>query len=54
MVWHSGLFEENAQDLERIQKTALKIILQEEYSSFEKTPTILVVLETLEEGQETL
>ena len=30
-VWHSGLTEENAQDLERIQKTALKIIFQEKY-----------------------
>ena len=47
-VWHSGLTEENAQDLERIQKTALKIILQEKYISYEKALTILD-LETLEE-----
>ena len=53
MVWHSGLTEENAQDLERIQKTALKIILQEKYSSYEKALTILD-LETLEERREIL
>ena len=52
-VWHSGLTEENAQDLERIQKTALKIILQEKYSSYEKALTILD-LETLEERREIL
>ena len=34
-VWHSGLTEESSQDLERIQKTALKIIMQEEYISYE-------------------
>ena len=34
-VWHSGLTEESSQDLERIQKTALKIILQQEYETYE-------------------
>ena len=32
---NSGLTEESSQDLERIQKTALKIIMQEEYISSE-------------------
>ena len=27
-VWHSGLTEENSQDLERIKKSALKLILK--------------------------
>ena len=30
-VWHSSLTVENSQDLERVQKNALKIILQDEY-----------------------
>ena len=30
-VWHSSLTEENRNDLERVQKTALKIILGEKY-----------------------
>ena len=33
-VWHSSLTLENFQDLERVQKTALKIILQEGYVSY--------------------
>ena len=33
-VWHSSLTLENFQDLERVQKTALKIILQEDYISY--------------------
>ena len=32
-VWHSSLTLENVQDLERIQKNALKIILQEDYQN---------------------
>ena len=35
-VWHSSLTEENANDLERIQKTAVKIILGDSYLSYEK------------------
>ena len=31
-VWHSSLSLENLQDLERVQKNALKIILQDEYT----------------------
>ena len=33
-VWHSSLTLENFQDLERVQKNALKIIFQEEYISY--------------------
>ena len=35
VVWHSALTEENAHDLERIQKTSLRIILKNEYKSYE-------------------
>ena len=33
-VWHSSLTLENLQDLERVQKNALKIILQDSYISY--------------------
>ena len=33
-VWHSSLTLENFQDLERVQKNALRIILQEDYMSY--------------------
>ena len=36
-VWHSALTVENSQDLERVQKTALKIILQDDYISYEES-----------------
>ena len=31
VVWHSGLTRRNADDLERVQKSALKLILKERY-----------------------
>ena len=34
-VWHSSLTVENSNDLERIQKVALKIILKEHYKNYE-------------------
>ena len=34
-VWHSGLTNENENDLERVQKVALKIILKEKYKNYE-------------------
>ena len=36
-VWHSSLTLENFQDLERVQKNALRIILQEDYLSVSQT-----------------
>ena len=36
-VWHSSLTEENSQDLERVQKTALKIILRNRYNGYKKS-----------------
>ena len=34
-VWHSSLTEENKSDLERVQKTALKVILGDSYINYE-------------------
>ena len=34
-VWHSSLTKENRQDLERVQKAALKVILRSEYKDYE-------------------
>ena len=34
-VWHSNITEENSSDLERVQKSAVKIILKEKYSNYE-------------------
>ena len=34
-VWNSGLTEEDKQDLERVQKSVLKNILQENYDTYE-------------------
>ena len=36
VVWHSSLTEENKGDLERVQKSALKIILGEKYQGYQK------------------
>jgi hypothetical protein len=36
VVWHSSLTENNRNDLERVQKTALKIILGNKYISYEQ------------------
>ena len=35
-VWHSSISIENANDLERVQKSAVKIILKEKYSGYKK------------------
>ena len=35
-VWHSSLTEENRNDLERIQKTAVKLILGDRYKNYEQ------------------
>ena len=36
-VWHSSLTEENSADLERVQKSAVKIILGEKYVGYKKS-----------------
>ena len=35
-VWHSRLTQENIEDLERIQKSALRIILKEDYNTYDQ------------------
>ena len=52
-VWHSSLTFENMTDLERIQKNALKIILNDEYVSYENALE-KVNLECLVERRENL
>ena len=39
VVWHSSLTQENVADLERVQKSAVKIILQDKYN-FLDIPTL--------------
>ena len=52
-VWNSGLTEENAKDIERVQKSALKLILAEKYQNYENALNILE-LETLEDRRKNL
>ena len=52
-VWHSGLSLENIEDLERIQKCALKIILKDDYKTYENALRLLD-LEKLCERRENL
>jgi hypothetical protein len=52
-VWHSSLKQENIDDLERVQKSALRIILQENYKSY-KQGLALLNLETLADRRESL
>ena len=50
-VWHSGLSLQNTEDLERIQKIALKIILKEKYKDYKNALNILD-LEELKDRRE--
>ena len=34
VVWHSSLTEENKTDLERVQKSAIKVMLQDKYTGY--------------------
>ena len=52
-VWHSSLTEKNRHDLERVQKTALKIILNQRYKTYENALNTLN-LETLNDRREQL
>ena len=36
-VWHSSLSQENSNDLERVQKSAIKIILKDKYKGYKKS-----------------
>ena len=52
-VWHSSLTLANRQDLERIQKAALKVILGKDYESYEKSLKILN-MESLDQRRESM
>ena len=52
-VWHSSLTEENRNDLERVQKTALKVILGDSYKSYKNALNVLN-LETLNDRRNEL
>ena len=53
IVWHSSLSEENKSDLERVQKTAFKIILGEKYKTYKHALNFLE-LESLNDRRKTL
>ena len=40
-VWHSGLTQQNEEDLERIQNVASKIILKDKYRDYQNVLNIL-------------
>ena len=42
-IWHSRLSQENIEDLERVQKSALKIILKEDYLTYDEALEILML-----------
>ena len=52
-IWHTSLTKENTSDLERVQKNALRNILQEKYTDYE-TALYTLKLETLEARREKL
>ena len=52
-VWHSSLTEENRNDLERVQKTAVKLILGDRYKSYGQALLVLE-LENLDERRTSL
>ena len=52
-VWHSGLSIQNENDLERIQNVACKLILKQNYKSYENYLSVLGI-ETLKERREFL
>ena len=52
-VWHSSITEENSTDLERVQKSALRIILRKNYTTYEQALAQLG-LESLKSRRETL
>ena len=53
VVWHSSITKKNSGDLERVQKSALKVILGEKYDKY-KDALKLIGLDSLEERRENL
>ena len=52
-VWNSGLTQEDSENLERVQKSALRIILQENFTTYESA-LIKLDIESLAERREFL
>ena len=52
-VWHSSLTQENSDDLERVQKSAVRLILGQRYEGYKKS-LIKLEMETLKDRRETL
>ena len=53
VVWHSSLTEEDSDNLERVQKNALRVILDYKYVNYESALQILKI-KTLKERREQL
>ena len=53
MVWHSSLTKKNISDLERVQKSALKLILKERYINY-KNALNVIGIDSLEQRREKL
>ncbi len=52
-MWHSGLSVADRQDLERVQKAAVKVILGKDYVNYEEA-LIELKLESLNERREAM
>ena len=52
-MWQSGLSDENTEDLGRIQKSALKLVLKEKFLSYKHALNILE-LDSLEDRRQSL
>ena len=52
-MWHSSLTAENTDDLERVQKSAFKVILQDKFNGY-KNALIVLELDTLSERRKQL
>ena len=52
-VWHSGLTQQNKSDIERLQKSSLKIILKNNYQSYQQAMKFLN-MESLDQRREKL
>ena len=53
VVWHSSLTKKNRRDLERVQKSAVRVIMGEKYESYKHGLAVLN-LETLEKRRDKL
>ena len=53
VVWHSSITKKNSSDLERVQRSALKVILGERYENYEEALKVLR-MDSLERRRERL